>query len=33
MYDDLSDLNEEDKAKKLAPQFQENWDKELKRAG
>lgn len=33
VYDDLSDLNEEDKAKKLAPQFQENWDRELKRAG
>ena len=32
-YDDLADLNMEDKSQVIAPTFQKNWDKELKKAG
>ncbi|CAI8020809.1 Multidrug resistance-associated protein 1 [Geodia barretti] len=32
LYSDLTDLNEEDKAKRLGPRFQRNWDKELKKS-
>lgn len=32
-YDDLTDLNYEDKSRVVAPQFQRNWDRELQKAG
>ena len=33
LYSDLTDLNEEDKAKRLGPKFQKNWDQQLKKSG
>ena len=32
-YDDLADLNAVDKSRVIAPRFQKNWDRELKKAG
>ena len=32
-YDDLADLNAVDKSNVIAPRFQKNWDRELKKAG
>ena len=32
-YDDLTDLNAEDKSRVIAPHFQRHWDKELEKAG
>ena len=33
MCDDLADLNAVDKSRIIAPRFQKNWDRELKKAG
>ena len=32
-YDDLADLNAVDKSRVIAPRFQRNWDRELRKAG
>lgn len=32
-YSDLTDLNQYDKSRVIAPEFQHNWDKEIKKAG
>ena len=33
VYDDLADLNAVDKSRVIAPRFQKNWDRELRKAG
>ena len=32
-HEDLPDMNQSDKSRSVAPRFQKNWDKELRRVG